>query len=90
MRRGKHVRTEFRHNDKLAVVLLSHAERNVDDYRRGAQVRWRQTREREKLEDEKRTKEEARQQAIVDYRRALEEFVAANAPPRIGPRIRSL
>ena len=89
-RKGRHVRTELRHNDKLAIALLSGQERNIGHYRHGAQRRWRQKREWEAADGAKAAEEQARLDAIADYRRQCEEFIARNSEPRIGPRIRRL
>ena len=44
-RRGKLVRIEHRANDRLAIALLSGRTTDLDDSRRGAPTRWRQTRD---------------------------------------------
>jgi hypothetical protein len=89
-RKGRLVRVEFRRNDRVAIALLSGKGRDVDHYRRGAQTRWRQMRERAKLEAAQAEEEAAAERARQDYVRQMEEFVAANPRPRAGPRIRQL
>lgn len=87
MRKGKHVRTEFRHNDKLAMTLLAGQNRNVFAHRRGAQTRWRQNQEFTALDTARAAEEAARAAAAADYQRQCAQFIAANRPPRLGPRI---
>ena len=91
MRKGRHVRTELRHNDKLAMTLLSGQNRDVFAHRRGAQRRWRQNQEFTTLDAARAAEEAARAAAAEDYQRQCEEFIAAREAARkaarIGPRI---
>ena len=94
-RKGRMVRVEFRRNDGLAIALLSGRGRDVDQYRRGAQTRWRQKREWEAADDACQRAEAARDEAQREYARMAEEFVARHPgpkplPPKAGPRIRVL
>ncbi|HYC95253.1 MAG TPA: hypothetical protein VEB39_06090 [Sphingomicrobium sp.] len=90
IRKGRMVRVEFRRNDGLAVALLSGKGRDVDHYRRGAQIRWRQKREWEAADAARAQAEAARDEAHRDYLREAEEFVARNPGPKPLPRVRTL
>ena len=87
-RRGKLVRIEHRTNDRLAVALLSGREKDVDDYRRGAQTRWRQKREWAALDATYAAEAEAEARAREEHVRQIEEFLKRR--PRPGPRVRAL
>ena len=87
-RKGRLVRVDFRRNDRLAIALLSGKGRDIDQYRRGAQTRWRQKREWDAFDAARAEADAERERARSDYLRRLEE--AANAPPRLGPRVRML
>ena len=87
-RRGKLVRIEHRTNDRLAVALLSGREKDVDDYRRGAQTRWRQKREWAALDATYAAEAEAEARAREEHARQIEEFLKRR--PRPGPRVRAL
>ena len=82
-RRGKLVRIEHRPNDRLAIALLSGRTKDVDDYRRGAQTRWRQKREWAALDASYAATAEAEARAREDYARSLEEFLRRAREPRI-------
>ncbi len=87
MRRGRIVRTEYRHNDRLAIALLSGRTRSVVDNRERAASRRRyrlylaQLRAEEAEEKRQADAVSAEHQAILDG--------VENAPRR-GPRIRRL
>lgn len=82
-RRGRHVRTELRRNDRLAIAVLRQAADDPDRMRHATQLRWRGKREQAAM-DAGRAAEAAR---AVDHDAALAEF--AKPPPRV-PSIRSL
>ena len=86
VRKGKVVRMEFRHNDKLAIGILSGRDgRSIVERREQAVSRRKyklQLKALKAQQDEERRRAEAiwaEHQAIID-----------NPPPRPGPRIRSL
>ena len=90
-RKGRLVRIEFRRNDKLAIALLSGRGRDVDTYRRGAQVRWRQKREWAKCDSERAAEQaaEAEAEALFNERIAAAAEEIARRRQRV-PRIRML
>lgn len=86
-RRGRHVRTELRRNDRLAIAVLRQAAGDPDRMRHAAQLRWRSKQELASLDSERagiRAAEEARS---AEYRAACEELTRPR--PRI-PQVRQL
>jgi hypothetical protein len=85
VRRGRVVRLEYRHNDKLAIGILSGRAGSVAERREQAVSRRRRRLElnalRQQEDDERRRREAVRaeHQAILD-----------RPPPRPAPRVRSL
>jgi hypothetical protein len=85
VRRGRVVRLEYRHNDKLAIGILSGRDGSVAERREQAVSRRRRRLElnalRQQEDDERRRREAVRaeHQAILD-----------RPPPRPAPRVRSL
>ena len=96
-RRGRHVRTELRHNDQLAVALLRHANGDSDRLRHAAQLRWRRKQEWAAL-DAERAAEKAAEQAAGEadqarqalYWAEMKAFAETAPPTRLGPRILAL
>ncbi|MEA1073033.1 hypothetical protein [Sphingomonas sp. LY160] len=90
-RKGRLLRIEHRPNDKLAIALLSGRAKDIDHYRRGAQVRWRQKREWAAVDAAKQAKLEEEAEARAENARWLEEMLErARNLPRPEPRIRFL
>lgn len=89
-RRGRHVRSELRRNDRLGIAILNAERRNADGLtRRAAQTRWRQQQEwaaadAERADQKPWTREEIERQ-VVEY---IARERMKRPPP--GPRIRSL
>lgn len=79
-RRGRHVRTELRRNDRLAIAVLRQAASDPDRMRHAAQLRWRGKQELGALDAE-------RAALAVDHDAALAN--RPKPPPRI-PSIRQL
>jgi hypothetical protein len=52
-RRGRHVRTELRYNDRLAMTVLRQSEVDSDRIRHAAQLRWRSKQEWASLDAER-------------------------------------
>ena len=86
-RRGRHVRTELRRNDRLAIAILRQASADPDRLRHAVQLRWRRKQEWASL-DADRAAQAAEQAAAGErYQAELEAFAITAAPPRLGPRI---
>lgn len=88
-RRGRIVRVEHRHCDRLAIALLSGKDRSIDDYRRTA-VSRRAYREDLRAYDAIKAEEKARAEAA---QRAYDEelrLMLDKAKVLNGPRVRSL
>ena len=86
-RRGRHVRTELRHNDQLAVALLRHANGDADRLRHAAQLRWRRKQEWAAFDAERAAAKAAGEADQARYREEIRAFAETAAPTRLGPRI---
>ena len=85
-RRGRHVRTEHRWNDRLAIAILRQAKVDPDRMRHATQLRWRSKREWASLDAEKA----AKAALLVDHDAILAEAVRLlPCRPRI-PGVRQL
>lgn len=88
-RRGRHVRTELRHNDRLAMTILRQAVGDPDRLRHAAQLRWRNKQEWAAL-DAGQAADKAKAAARAEgYDRELAEMMAAGRPLR-NPQVRQL
>ena len=90
MRGGRLVRTERRFNHKLAIALITGRGREHAFRLRDAQTRWASRLEWEMKDNAEAAAAKAREEAAAEYRRQLDEFIAANPRPRPVPRIRFL
>lgn len=88
VRRGQ-LKLELRRNDKLAIALINGASRDIDAHRRGAQVRWRQKREWDKVVAERKAEQKAQLAYLEESARDLAEMIERAAAERL-PRIRWL
>ena len=86
-RRGRHVRTELRRNDRLAIAVLRQAAADPDRIRHAAQLRWRGKQEIGALEAERAAARAAEEARSAEQRAAFE--LAIQPTPRT-PRIRQL
>ena len=86
-RRGRHVRTELRRNDRLAIALLRQAASDPDRMRHAAQLRWRGKQERGALEAECAATRAAEEALSAEYRAAYEELTT---PRDRTPQVRQL
>lgn len=82
-RRGRHVRTELRRNDRLAIAILGQSGANQDRMRHNAQLRWRTKREWAAL-DARKAAEAA---LLVDHDAILAEAAKAADAARAALRI---
>ncbi|MEO8141124.1 MAG: hypothetical protein ABI617_00540 [Sphingomicrobium sp.] len=82
-RRGHHVRTELRHNDRLAIAILRQAAGDPDRMRHATQLRWRGKQEQAAMDAELAAVAARR----VDHDAAAAVF--AKPPPRV-PSVRQL
>ena len=81
-RRGRLVRVEHRHNDRLAIALFSGREQAVDDYRRTAVSRMEYRRDMRAL-DERRAEEQRRAEALwAEHQAILDEIEREQAEPK--------
>ena len=85
-RRGRHVRTELRRNDRLAMAVLRQASADSDRLRHAAQLRWRGKQEQAALDAALAAERAAEAARAADYAAALEEFVKVRPEPRM-PRV---
>ncbi|HEX8381605.1 MAG TPA: hypothetical protein VF619_13775 [Allosphingosinicella sp.] len=85
MRRGKIVRMEFRHFDRLAIAILSGRERALDNSAEN-RAEARAIRRRQREEARRRAEAEKEMRRTVEQSRALQ----AAPRPRPEPRIRRL
>ena len=86
-RRGRHVRTELRRNDRLAIALLRQAAADPDRTRHAAQYRWRGKQEQAALEAERAAARAAEEAQAAEHRAAYAELTRPR--PRT-PQIRQL
>ncbi|MES2904644.1 MAG: hypothetical protein V4696_10705 [Pseudomonadota bacterium] len=86
-RRGRHVRTELRRNDRLAMALLRQADADPDRLRHAAQLRWRGKREQAAMDAAQAADRAAEKARAADYAAALE--LCLKPRPRM-PSIRPL
>ncbi|MEO7814510.1 MAG: hypothetical protein ABIR87_03600 [Sphingomicrobium sp.] len=86
-RRGRHVRTELRRNDRLAIAILRQASADPERLRHAVQLRWRRKQEWASLDAGRAAL--AAEQAAADarYQAELEACINTAAPLRLGPRI---
>lgn len=82
-RRGRHVRTELRRNDRLAIAILGQSGADQDRMRHNAQLRWRTKREWAAL-DARKAAEAA---LLVDHDAILAEAAQAADAARAALRI---
>ena len=86
-RRGRHVRTELRHNDRLSIAILRQAgSDDTDRMRHASQSRWRGKQEWARA-DAERGAERAAEAALIEEHRKLAE--SPPRPPRT-PRVEML
>ena len=74
-RRGHHVRTELRRNDKLAIAILRQAGADHDRLRHAAQLRWRGKQERAALAAAQAATRGAAEAKAADDNAALQQAV---------------
>lgn len=86
-RRGRHVRTELRRNDRLAIAVLRQAASDPDRMRHAAQLRWRAKQELGALDAERAAARAAEEARSAEYRAAVEELTRPR--PRT-PQVRQL
>ncbi len=86
-RRGRHVRTELRRNDRLAIALLGQAGADPDQLRHAAQLRWRGKQEQAAQAADRKAERAAAEARAADRDAALEEH--GRPRPRI-PQVRQL
>ena len=82
-RRGRHVRTELRRNDRLSIALLRQAGGDADRLRHAAQLRWRRKQEWAALDAERAAEKastEAAQAQYWDEMRAIDAVVRPRVP----------
>lgn len=82
-RRGRHVRTELRRNDRLAMAVLRQASADSDRLRHAAQLRWRGKQEQAALDAALAAERAAEAARAANYAAALEEFAKARPEPRM-------
>ncbi|HXG99681.1 MAG TPA: hypothetical protein VNI79_04615 [Sphingomicrobium sp.] len=88
-RRGKLARVEHRHNDKLAIALLSSRDQNIDEYRRSAVMRRAHKADLAALDEARAQRIRSISDAEAYYRSEVDQLVEKiHLGPE--PRIRSL
>lgn len=89
-RRGRLVRVEHRHCDRLAIALLGGRNDSIDHYKHTAAARHRSKRDWADR-DRRDAEEKARQEEFArDYQEELEAMLSKAATMRPTPRIRAL
>lgn len=86
-RRGRHVRTELRRNDRLAIAILRQSHADPDRIRHAAQLRWRNKREWAAMDAERARVAAELAAREAEYQSALAEFTKPR--PRV-PSVRQL
>ena len=88
-RRGRHVRTELRRNDRLAMAILRQAAGDTDPLRHAAQSRWRSKQEWAGHDAAKAAEQASAAARAERYDRDLADLLAAGRARRI-PQVRQL
>lgn len=86
-RRGRHVRTELRRNDRLAIAILRQSAADPDRARHATQLRWRRKQELAALDADRAAARAAAEARGGEHRAVVEEFTKPR--PRI-PQVRQL
>ena len=89
-RRGRHVRTELRRNDKLAMTILRQATQDQNAMRHAAQLRWRGKQEWAALDADRAAEAADRLDADARYQAELDEMMERGSRLRRIPGVRPL